>query len=190
MPKSALEKLNKDLPDEARFANPRNAAAGSVRQLDPEAILDFAEKNCLVSVDFRHSDGKVSRVQGFDFSKAQHLGRGGVLSTEWTAQMVVSYQVMVRYFRGINDTEKAARYLQKSNFYLSELQKMLITSPSRTGQGRGCLPYASADNVDTGHGWRTPKGSSTGSVAATAYGVFAWKGYNPFEAGGQDGPIS
>ena len=36
MPKSALEKLNKDLPEEERFANPRNAAAGSVRQLDPE----------------------------------------------------------------------------------------------------------------------------------------------------------
>lgn len=35
MPKSSLEKLNKDLPEEERFANPRNAAAGSVRQLDP-----------------------------------------------------------------------------------------------------------------------------------------------------------
>ncbi|TSC60746.1 MAG: DNA ligase [Candidatus Peregrinibacteria bacterium Greene0416_62] len=35
MPKSALEALNKDLPEEERFANPRNAAAGSVRQLDP-----------------------------------------------------------------------------------------------------------------------------------------------------------
>lgn len=35
MLKSALKKLNKDLPEEERFANPRNAAAGSVRQLDP-----------------------------------------------------------------------------------------------------------------------------------------------------------
>jgi len=35
MPKAALQKLNADLPEEDRFANPRNAAAGSVRQLDP-----------------------------------------------------------------------------------------------------------------------------------------------------------
>lgn len=35
MTKSALDKLNEHLPDEERFANPRNAAAGTVRQLDP-----------------------------------------------------------------------------------------------------------------------------------------------------------
>lgn len=36
MPKASLEKLNHGLEDEERFANPRNAAAGSVRQLDPK----------------------------------------------------------------------------------------------------------------------------------------------------------
>lgn len=34
--KSSLERLNKGLPDDEKFANPRNAAAGSVRQLDPK----------------------------------------------------------------------------------------------------------------------------------------------------------
>ena len=151
---------------------------------DPEGILEFAQTHCAVTVDFKQPDGKTVKVSGFDFAKAKNIGRGGVVSTEWTAQMIVSYQVLARYFKTAGDADKARRYLEKAEFYRNELQKMIITSPSRTGQGRGCLPYASADNVDTGHGWRTPKGTSTGSVAGTAYGLFAWKGYNPFEPGG------
>ena len=148
---------------------------------DPESILGFAEEHCGVKVDFQIPGGQKLEVQGFDFAKAQNLARGGVISTEWTSQMAVSYQVMARYFKAAGNLEKAGRYHEKADFYMSELQKMLIVSPSRTGQGRGCLPYASADNVDTGHGWRTPNGSRTGSVAGTAYGFFAGKRYNPFE---------
>jgi DNA ligase (NAD+) len=36
MPKASLAKVNKELEEGDKFANPRNAAAGSVRQLDPK----------------------------------------------------------------------------------------------------------------------------------------------------------
>ncbi len=148
---------------------------------DPEAIMDFAEKNCEVTVQYLQPNGEQASATGFDFAKAENIGRGGVISTEWTAQMVVSYKVLAKYFKRAGDVEKARRYSERSDLYLNELQKLIITSPSRTGQGRGCLPYASIDNVDTGHGWRTPKGARTGSVAGTAYGLFAWTGHNPFQ---------
>lgn len=162
------------------------AALGPERLLeigfDPEGIIDFAEKNCLVSVKFPHpDDGKTIAVRGFDFAKASHIGRGGIISTEWTAQMIVTYRILADYFKSRNDAEKSGLYRDKADFYLNELQKLVITSPSRTGQGRGSLPYASMSNADTGHGWRTPAGRQTGSVAGTAYGIFAWAGYNPFD---------
>ncbi|MBI4352518.1 MAG: PilZ domain-containing protein [Candidatus Omnitrophica bacterium] len=150
-------------------------------EFDVEAIIGFAEKHCEVAVDYQLPDGKMVKVKGFDFAKAANVGRGGVVSTEWTAQMIVTYRILSGYYRSRGEEEKAVLYEDKINLYLNEIQKLIVTSPSRTGQGRGCLPYASIDHVDTGHGWRTPKGRRTGSLSATAYGIFAWVGYNPFD---------
>lgn len=152
---------------------------------DPEGIIEYAEENCTVSVNYRAPKTQtVTTIKGFDFAKAQHMGRGGIVSTEWTSQMIVTYRILSKQFERLGDANKAALYRDKSNFYLNELLKLVITSPSRTGQGRGCLPYASHDSVDTGHGWRTPQGQRTGSVAGTVYGMFAWVGYNPFSFSG------
>jgi len=51
MPKAALEKLNEDLPETERFANPRNAAAGSVRQLDPAMAAERDLRMLCYSLD-------------------------------------------------------------------------------------------------------------------------------------------
>ena len=148
-------------------------------EMDPEQIIRYAEDNCAVEVEYRRPEGEVVKVCGFDFSRHEHLARGGIISTEWTAQMIVAYQAIADYFTQKDIPNKAQGYRQKANFYLNELSKMLICSPSKVGRGEGCLPYASAALADTGHGWRTPKGEKTGSVAGTAYTIFASMGYNP-----------
>ncbi|MCF7877232.1 MAG: PilZ domain-containing protein [Candidatus Omnitrophica bacterium] len=148
--------------------------------MDPEEILNFAEKNCKVTVNFKYNGRKV-KVEGFDFAKNRHLARGGIVSGEWTAQMVLAYEIMADYFKEKNP-EKYKEYLKKTYFYFDQLQKMIITSPSRAGRVEPCLPYASAPFADTGHGWRTPRGSRTGSLASTAYFLIAYNGYNPLKA--------
>ena len=40
MPKDAFERLNRDLDDDEKFSNPRNAASGTLRQLDASIVKD------------------------------------------------------------------------------------------------------------------------------------------------------
>lgn len=147
--------------------------------MNPDDIMRFAEEHCLVTTTFQRPDGEVVRVKGFDFAKARNVGRGGIVSTEWTAQMIIAYKMMAEYDKGLGDSVKAAEYEAKAEEYAAELDKMIISSPSPSGQGAGCLPYSSQPSADTGHGWRTPSGAQTGSVAGTAYTIFAKRGYNP-----------
>ncbi|MFH1867917.1 MAG: PilZ domain-containing protein [Candidatus Omnitrophota bacterium] len=147
--------------------------------MNPDSVMEFAENECRVEAVFTRPEGTKVSVVGFDFAKAQNVGRGGIISTEWTAQMVVAFNIMADYYKELGNKDKEKVYRIKAEYYLSELGKMVISSPSPTGQGEGCLPYASIDNVDTGHGWRVAKGHRTGSVAATAYYIFASKKHNP-----------
>ena len=153
--------------------------------MNPEEIMGFAQEHCAVETDFLRPNGEYVRVRGFDFAKQEHLARGGVISCEWTAQMALSYKILSRYFASKADAGKESLYREKADESLEELTKMIISSPSRTGQGQGCLPYASSDYVDTGHGWRTPKGKNTGSLSSTIYAIFAYYGFNPLELDGR-----
>ena len=147
--------------------------------MDPDKILEFVEENCGVEVNFTRSNTQSVKIKGFDFAPQSHMARGGVVSSEWTAQMIVSYKIMEEFYLKKVDKIKAANYGAKARMYLSELGKMIISSASASGQGEGCLPYATLEQVDTGHGWATPKGSHTGSVSGTAYALFAYYGFNP-----------
>ena len=149
--------------------------------MNPDRILEFAEQNCSVEVDYTRPEGQTIKIKGFDFAPQTHLARGGVISTEWTAQMVIAFKVMADFYYKRGLIAKSRGYAFKADEYLLGLAKLIISSPSPSGQGEGCIPYSTLDNVDTGHGWFTPKGKYTGSVAATAYTLFAYYNYNPLE---------
>jgi hypothetical protein len=146
-------------------------------KMNPDSILDFAIENCEVQVKFKRKEGEVF-VKGFDFAKFKNMPRGGVISCEWTAQMILSFEIMANFYK-TKDPGKYKYYLNQAISYFIEMQKMLITSPSKIGREDPCFPYASSSSVDTGHGWRTPEGDKTGSLSSTAYFLIAYKGYNP-----------
>jgi len=149
--------------------------------MSPDRIMEFAETNCAVEVEYTRPEGRVIKIKGFDFAPQRHVARGGVVSSEWTAQMVISFRIMEEFYAKKGMTAKARGYKNKADEYLSSLGNMIISSPSPSGQGESCLPYATQEFVDTGHGWLTPKGKSTGSLAGTAYTFFAHNNYNPLE---------
>jgi hypothetical protein len=149
--------------------------------LNPEKIIEFAETNCGVEVEYERSNKEKVKVKGFDFTAQRHLARGPVISCEWTAQMILSYKIMAKFYLNKQLPLKAKFYEEKAEDYLNNLFKLIISSPSPIGLGESCLPYATEDFVDTGHGWSTPKGKSTGSVSSTVYALFAYYGFNPLE---------
>ena len=153
--------------------------------MDPQEIMNFAEEHCAVQVSFRRPSGVVVEVKGFDFAKSIHMPRGGMVSPEWTSQMIVSYQILSEYFSKRKRSIKADYYAQKAGMYLHELNKLIISSPSAKGQGEGCLPYATLEDADTGHGWHTPLGTNTCSIAGTAYMIMAMKQFNPLRLEGK-----
>ena len=149
--------------------------------MNPDRIMEFAEKNCTITTVYVRPEGGTVKVKGCDFAAQKHVARGGVVSTEWTAQMIVPYKIMAKFYEKKGNPAISNAYALKADEYLSELLKMVISSPSPSGQGESCLPYASQEFVDTGHEWFTPKGKSTGSVAGTTYTIFAYYDYNPLK---------
>jgi DNA ligase (NAD+) len=72
--KSTLEKLNaeKKARGEELFANPRNVAAGSIRQLDPKIAAERHLESFIY--DLSQSDGKIPSTQHEELSYLQNLG--------------------------------------------------------------------------------------------------------------------
>lgn len=75
MPKKVFERLNeeRELSGEALFANPRNAAAGSMRQLDPKIAAE--RKLDIVVFNIQLCEGRdfTTHTETLDYLESQHL---------------------------------------------------------------------------------------------------------------------
>lgn len=75
MPKSVFEQLNKEreLSGQSLFANPRNAAAGSLRQLDPK--IAAARKLDILVFNIQYAEGKTFRthVETLEYLESQRF---------------------------------------------------------------------------------------------------------------------
>lgn len=157
------------------------------KKIDPEKILNYIEKRCLVEVEYERPDDTKILVKGFDFTDYKIVRRQPVISCEWTAQAIVAYKIMSDYFEKTGNLDKAQAYKEKADYYMIELQKVAIIKGGlikKKGIGMPslimALPYASQEYIDTGHGWITPKGKDTTSMAGTIYLIFSHKGFNYF----------
>lgn len=75
MPKASLQKVNAQLEEADRFANPRNAAAGSVRQLDPAVAAGRELHMFCYSLDNEGADalGIAKQSEVLTFFQSVHL---------------------------------------------------------------------------------------------------------------------
>lgn len=75
MPKSVFHKLNeeRELAGQSLFANPRNAAAGSLRQLDPKIAAQ--RRLSILVFNIQYAEGKEfeTHTQTLDYLKSQHF---------------------------------------------------------------------------------------------------------------------
>jgi len=149
--------------------------------MNPDKIMEFIEEHYTVEASFLRLDGQTIKIKGFDFAPQGHISRGGVVSSQWTAQMIIAFRVMADFYHRKNMTSKAAAYENKADEYLIELCNMIIPSSSPSSQGESCLPCGSGDFVDIGGRFTRPKDKSAGCVSGTAYTIFAYYHYNPLE---------
>ncbi|MDD2752558.1 MAG: PilZ domain-containing protein, partial [Candidatus Omnitrophica bacterium] len=122
--------------------------------INPERIIELAQEFCGEEVIFCRPEGYSVKLKGFDFAPEKNLARGGVISSEWTAQMVIAYKIMSEYYYKKGLKAKGHLYEMKADDNLATLGKMIISSPLSSGQS--CLPFATQSFVDTGRGWMTP----------------------------------
>ncbi|MBF0521911.1 MAG: AGE family epimerase/isomerase [Candidatus Omnitrophica bacterium] len=142
-----------------------------------EKMASFIENNCLSSVTYNKPEaGGNMLVRGIDFvNKARlvELGRGPLVSFEWTFQLANSYLRLEKDFLQMGDKEKPIYYRQKRAELLSQ-----IVEAASSRDGGLAYPYATMDDAVIGHEYRTPISSNFSAIGA-AYAILALREYDP-----------
>ncbi|MBL7151587.1 MAG: hypothetical protein ISS32_01180 [Candidatus Omnitrophica bacterium] len=161
------------------------AAIGPVKLeelgVNPDRVIEFAENNCGVKTCYIRPGGQSVDLKGFDFSVPGGSGASGIVSSERTAQMVIAFKIIADFYYEKGMIAKARAYASKIGEYLSELDNLIISSPSPYSQGESCLPYANQDIPETIGASTIIRSKSAGSLAGTVYTLFAYYNYNPLE---------
>ncbi|MFA6523114.1 MAG: NAD-dependent DNA ligase LigA [Candidatus Peribacteraceae bacterium] len=97
MTKASLERLNAKLPEGERFANPRNAAAGSVRQLDPGVTSDRDLRMFCYALDLRSADALELKTQEELMDLLDDLG----FPTSKDTKLVASLNAIQKFFEHV-----------------------------------------------------------------------------------------
>ncbi|MFH2136925.1 MAG: hypothetical protein ABII88_00265 [Candidatus Omnitrophota bacterium] len=144
-------------------------------------LLNCVEENCRARVNYVNMFGKNVSVTGYDFCSPSSISRSGVICVEWTAQMVVAFKELSNYYLRHDDAAKAKEFMRQAEYYIGELDKLLLIRSTGFGARKGMagLPYATHSGVDTGHGWVTPDNISI-SAAGTNFAILAKEEYNIF----------
>lgn len=106
MPKASFNLLNKQRAEEGKdlFANPRNAAAGSVRQLDPKVAAMRKLDSFLYHVPMALDMGLASHSEALDFIK--ELG----FKTNPNNRICKDIEEVLEYIREITDKRESLPY--------------------------------------------------------------------------------
>lgn len=140
------------------------------------SMLAFAESNCVSETEFRMPGGRRVKLSGADFTdraRATQMGRGPVVSPEWTFQLINAYGRLVRDLERAGKGREAAEYRRRREELTAEIFKMAVDSG-----GALAFPYASSPRALIGHEHRTPADGNL-SVIGNAYGILALKGFDP-----------
>ncbi len=104
--KKTLEIINKKLPDDEKFANPRNAAAGSVRQLDPAVAASRDLQLFCYSLDAFSADALGIRSQNELMDMLKACG----LPVEQSYHVLHSLDAIDELYRAMGEKRDALPY--------------------------------------------------------------------------------
>jgi hypothetical protein len=135
-----------------------------------EKMIALIEKNCVAEVSYTKPDGKKVKVMGADFvdyKTAANLGRGPLVSPEWTFQLINTYRRLEFYFKNRGETQKEAEYRKKKEKLTQSMLGLAIES-----DGTLAYPYATHAEAVIGHEYSTPKKGNLSAIGV-AYAILA-----------------